>query len=482
LIGIGRNADLNGRVQELQVSLFDVADMSNPWQAGVYGIDVGDWSWSEATTDHHAVGFYPGYDVLAIPVTNGGGWEWIDRNGDGTREFYTYRPRTDLYVFQLNLDPNIDLAPIRLLGNVQHDGHIRRSVRIADVLYAVSENTVSAHPILDPSTTIAKVHFGQEPVGVPIMTTPADDPVITMATQSPQVAAPLVLSANAGGSTWSPAVISYLETNGLGGDSGSGGEGTTDSPALGWSNVYEIKLTFSEDVNVGVNDLTVTGNTVEQYPINGFAYDADSRTAVWQLGQSLQADHVTVTLLDSVTDMSGSRLDGDRNGTPGGHFKFSFSSLPGDVNSDGVVNASDVYETMAGAFNFVGSEGFNLAADIDGDGRVTFRDAIAVRNRMGTSLVPSGAPAALVVPSPNEDGDAGTRRSRRDARQHPEQDAPVDETDTTSRQRTRRVQRDRSLTPSAVDQALEDTSAVQESSSNSRPSNTSRAAARRAGR
>ena len=74
LIGIGRNADLNGRVQELQVSLFNVTDMSNPLLEDTHGIHVGDWSWTEATTDHHAVGYYPGYNVLAIPITNGGGW------------------------------------------------------------------------------------------------------------------------------------------------------------------------------------------------------------------------------------------------------------------------------------------------------------------------------------------------------------------------------------------------------------------------
>lgn len=443
LIGIGRNADLSGRVQELQVSLFDVGDMANPALEDTYGIYVGDWSWSEATTDHHAVGFYPGYDVLAIPVTNGGGWEWIDRDGDGTREFYSYRPRTDLWVFQLSMDAAANEEGIALLGRVQHDGTIRRSVRIGDVLYAISENTVSAHPILDPATMIGKVHFGQEPVGVSLLNAEEDDPVVSMATDSPHLAAPLVLSANAGGSTWSPGVISYLESNPLGGTASNSGDATT-TPSLGWHNVNQIKLTFNEDVAVGSSDLTVTGVNVPSYTVTGFVYDADSRTAVWTLDRALPADHVTVALSDSVTDMAGNRLDGNRDGVAGGQFKFTFNSLPGDVNADGVVNNADLGETIARNFNFVGSADFSLAADIDGDGRITVRDAIAVRNRMGTTLGPLTPPAAVVVSAPG-DGATANRRARRAAAD------PVAPSETTAPQRSRRVTRDAALASAAVD-------------------------------
>ncbi|MEX2188371.1 MAG: beta-propeller domain-containing protein [Pirellulales bacterium] len=473
LIGIGRNADLNGRAQELQVSLFDVADMSNPQLAGRYGIEVGNWSWSEATTDHHAVGFYAGYDVLAIPVTNGGGWEWIDRDGDGTQEFYSYRPRTDLWVFHLNLNPTFaPVSAIELLGRIQHDGTIRRSVRIGDVLYAISENTVTAHPILNPSTMIGRVHFGQEPVGVPLMRAPDDDPVISLAMQSPEIAAPVVATAVAGGSTWSPGVINYLESNGPNGagstttDGGSGGSLTTPS-TLGWSNVNQIKLTFNEDVAVGQSDLTVTGVNVEQYGVSGFAYDADSRTAVWTLDRSLPADHVTVTLSDGVTDMSGNRLDGNHDGVAGGQFKFTFSSLPGDVNADGSVDSTDLYETIRQNFQFVGSTSFSLAADVDGDGRVTVRDAIAVRNRLGTNLAPLTPPAAIVVTVP---GDGVTRRvSRRANAAAGGQREPV-AGELTATARVRTVVRGDSLAANAVDRALGEGSAFDAASPSARRS------------
>ncbi len=454
LIGIGRNADLTGRALELQVSVFDVEDMTDPMLEGRYGIEVGNWSWTEATTDHHAVGFYPGYDVLAIPVTNGGGWEWIDRDGDGTAEFYSYRPRTDLWVFQLDLNPATSSdAVIDLLGRVQHDGRIRRSVRIGDVLYAISENTVTAHPILDPSTMIGKVHFGQERVGVSLMQTPDDDPVISLAMQSPEIAAPVVATAVAGGSTWSPGVINYLETNGAstgGSTSTAGGSaGSLATPAtLGWNNVNQIKLTFNEDVAVGQSDLTVTGVNVAQYGVVGFVYDADSQTAVWTLDRSLPADHVTVALSDSVTDMAGNRLDGNHDGVPGGQFKFTFSSLPGDVNGDGSVDSTDLFATIRENFQFVGSASFNLAADVDGDGRITVRDAVAVRNQMGANLAPLVPPAAVVVAA-RGDGPVSARRVRRaDVAPPAEQIEPV------AQPRVRRVARDGALAASAVDRVL----------------------------
>jgi hypothetical protein len=345
-------------------------------------------------------------------------------------------------VFQLELNPETDPEGITLLGRVQHDGTIRRSVRIGDVLYAISENTVTAHPITDPATLIAKVHFGQEPVGVSLLNAEEDDPVVSMATDSPHLAAPLVLSANAGGSTWSPGVISYLETNQLGSTTSNSGDATT-TPSLGWHNVNQIKLTFNEDVAVGSSDLIVTGVNVPSYAVTGFVYDADSRTAVWTLDQALPADHVTVALSDSVTDMAGNRLDGNRDGVAGGQFKFTFNSLPGDVNADGVVNNADLGETIARNFNYVGTADFSLAADIDGDGRVTHRDAIAVRNRMGTTLTPLNPPAAVVVSAPG-DGATANRRMRSGV-------VIVSDPAETPTQRARRVSRGSLLVSSAVD-------------------------------
>jgi uncharacterized secreted protein with C-terminal beta-propeller domain len=402
MIGIGRNADDTGRVQELQVSLFDVDPLEDPQLASRYAIDVGQWAWSEATTDHHAVGFYPGYDVLAIPVTNGGGWTVIDRDGDGTNEFYSYRPLTDLWVFKLYLDPLTDIAQrIELLDRVEHDGYIRRSVRIEDVLYAISDNAVTAHAILDPSQVLGRVHYGQEMVGLPIVDIALDDPVVALATTSPQLTPPVVIGATAASTSWPHEVVNHIEQS-TGGASGD---------ALVWTNLNQIKLTFSEDVAVGQQDLQVSGVAVSQYGINGFAYDADSRTAIWTLSTALPADRVSITLADSVTDRSGQRLDGNIDGTAGGAFKFTLSALPGDVNRDGTVDRSDLVDTLLKNFRGVGDVGFDLAADVDGDGAITIRDAIAVRDKAGTQL-PAAAPSAVVAVAPRATASRAVRASR----------------------------------------------------------------------
>jgi hypothetical protein len=390
LIGIGRNADLTGRVQELQVSLFDVDPLSDPQLADRYSIGVGQWAWSEATSDHHAVGFYPGYDVLAIPVTNGSGWTWIDRNADGTGDHYVYRPLTELWVFKLYLDPNTDVHPrIELLDRVEHDGHIRRSVRIEDVLYAISDNAVTAHSILDPSQTLGRVHFGQEMVGLPLLEVPDDDPVVALATDSPEITPPVVIGATVASTQWPHAVVNHVE------GSSAGAAGDT----LGWTNLDQIKLTFNEDVAVISQDLQVSGVNVAQYGVNGFMYDASSRTAIWTLASPLPADRVSITLADSVTDRAGQRLDGNIDGTAGGSFKFTLNALPGDVNRDGAVDRGDLVDTLLKNFRSVGDEGFDLAADVDGDGAITIRDAVAVRDKTGTQL-PAAAPSALVATPP----------------------------------------------------------------------------------
>ena len=97
LIGLGREADPNtGRAQELQISLFDVSDLSSPALADRYTFNVPDWAWSEAISDHHAVGYYPEHQVLAIPVSNGSGWVTVDRNGDGRVDLVVHVATADI--------------------------------------------------------------------------------------------------------------------------------------------------------------------------------------------------------------------------------------------------------------------------------------------------------------------------------------------------------------------------------------------------
>jgi uncharacterized secreted protein with C-terminal beta-propeller domain len=159
LIGIGRIADEEtGQLGPPQVSLFDVGDLGNPTLVDRFTMDVGAWGWSEAFNDHHAVGYFPEYQVLTLPVSSAGRWV-VDEHG---QEVYL-GPRTDLWVFRIDVDTPLDGTAadtgIRLLGRIDHDLPVRRSARVEDLLYVVSADTASAHPILDPESEIARLTY-----------------------------------------------------------------------------------------------------------------------------------------------------------------------------------------------------------------------------------------------------------------------------------------------------------------------------------
>lgn len=148
LLGIGRDVDpLTGRDLGLQLSLFDVGDPARPKRSATYSFG-GDWSsWSPASWDHHALGWFAEQGILALPIQEGG-------------------PSTDLVVFRI--DVAAADAFVRL-GKVSHESSIERSVRIGDVLYAVSSGEVTAHPLTEPAVTLAAADlsgFVSEPIFV----------------------------------------------------------------------------------------------------------------------------------------------------------------------------------------------------------------------------------------------------------------------------------------------------------------------------
>jgi uncharacterized secreted protein with C-terminal beta-propeller domain len=70
LIGLGREADDEGRVTGLQVQLFDVSDDSEPTRTSQHVIEFGDgYVSSQADHDPHAFVWYDRRNLLAIPLT-----------------------------------------------------------------------------------------------------------------------------------------------------------------------------------------------------------------------------------------------------------------------------------------------------------------------------------------------------------------------------------------------------------------------------
>ena len=95
---------------------------------------AGEWgSWSPASWDHHALGWFAAQGILALPVQE---------------QTFT----TDLVVFRIDAGSADGFTK---LGTISHAHSIDRSVRIEDVLYAVSSGRVTAHPLADPSVQLA---------------------------------------------------------------------------------------------------------------------------------------------------------------------------------------------------------------------------------------------------------------------------------------------------------------------------------------
>lgn len=146
LIGYGRQVpDGDMYYRELQLSIFDVSDDTNPTRSGVYtlpntGGESGWWprnrSSSAAEYDHHAFTWLEDLQLIVIPVT--------DYTNDGMVN------RTEL----VKVDAN---GQMHSVGRVIHDSVALRSVRIGDELYSMASDELKAVSLDDPSTVKATV-------------------------------------------------------------------------------------------------------------------------------------------------------------------------------------------------------------------------------------------------------------------------------------------------------------------------------------
>lgn len=162
LLAIGRNADGSGNMGELQVSIFDISDSTNPQLTQRYSFGGGSTTLSPATGnsfirgdgDHHAVSYYADEHILALPIYTGAsadGWGWI--GADETPLFEM--GQGGLQVFTVDVDSGFTPT-----GLIEHDTLINRSIRIGDRLLAISDGTVSVHNLLEPGTTLSSVDIG----------------------------------------------------------------------------------------------------------------------------------------------------------------------------------------------------------------------------------------------------------------------------------------------------------------------------------
>ena len=85
------------------------------------------------------------------------------------------------------------------------------------------------------------------------------------------VTPPSVTDVTVSSTDWSSSFFDYLQANSLGSEGYSIPTGSTaQSLPLPWNNVNQIKITFSEDVNVDAADFSLSGVNNVAFTVNSF--------------------------------------------------------------------------------------------------------------------------------------------------------------------------------------------------------------------
>ena len=140
LLGVGQDADEQGRAQGTQLSIFDVSDLRKPTRLHRRHLGLG---WSEAESDHHAFLYWPRTGLVVIPFEG------------------------RAFGFRVGRARGIDPA-----GSVEHEqrSQIRRSLVVRDSVVTVSENGVKASSL----STLAERGWA----GFPAPPPPAQPPAV----------------------------------------------------------------------------------------------------------------------------------------------------------------------------------------------------------------------------------------------------------------------------------------------------------------
>jgi len=134
LVGIGQEREAGSWNTHVHATLFDVSDGANPTQiTRQFLTENTQWSWSDAQFDHHAL-LYSAEDGLLVVPVYGSGYD----AGTGT-----YRSEQLLKVMR------VTSTGLEVIGDIHTDQSVFRTVRIGDVLYAVSDSAVTAYSLSD---------------------------------------------------------------------------------------------------------------------------------------------------------------------------------------------------------------------------------------------------------------------------------------------------------------------------------------------
>jgi hypothetical protein len=152
------------RERALQLSIFDVSDLSNPRQT--FTQEVGHaYSWSEAQWEHKAFNYFPERGLLAIP--------FFDYSYSYDAGSYWASYVSDLRVFKVDAGAgftslgSLDMRDVLMRANATPydcwywgwQPMVRRSVMADDYVYAISSGGIRVANVADLSKPVATVAF-----------------------------------------------------------------------------------------------------------------------------------------------------------------------------------------------------------------------------------------------------------------------------------------------------------------------------------
>lgn len=225
---------------------------------------------------------------------------------------------------------------------------------------------------------------------------------------------PRILDVIVGSSAWNSSFIDRVDGGGIGSGNGLGISlaGKDQLLNLSQNGINKLYVRFSENVAASITPakLSFKGtNTVNYMTGATTAYGVDGANVLTiTLPTRVSKDAVVFSILDTLTDAAGNRLDGEwtdgqngpsGNGSNNGQFNFRMDFLPGDVDNSNRVTAKDLQLAQGLLGKAVTSA--NRVYDVNGNGAIDNADLLLIERLMGSVLPsPPAAPSSRGSSSP----------------------------------------------------------------------------------